>query len=45
MEIDEDPEAKPDDNPSIGSDSLPDWRVPYLDCLVQEILPANKVEA
>jgi hypothetical protein len=37
MEIDEDPPARPD--------PLPDWRVPYLDCLVRETLPVTKIEA
>jgi hypothetical protein len=32
-------------DPSIGLNPLPDWRVPYLDCLIQEILPVNKTEA
>jgi hypothetical protein len=27
------------------SDPLPDWRVPYLDCLVSETLPIDKMEA
>jgi hypothetical protein len=34
MEIDEDPEMEPDENPSVGSDPLSDWRVSYLDYLV-----------
>jgi hypothetical protein len=37
MEINEEPLARP--NP------LPDWRVLYLDCLVRETLPVNKIEA
>jgi hypothetical protein len=37
MEIDEDPIVEPD--------PLPDWRIPYLNCLIREILPTNKMEA
>jgi len=37
MEIDEDPSTRPD--------PLPDWRVPYLDCLVREMLSVDKIEA
>jgi hypothetical protein len=41
-----DPEVmKINEDPSVGSDPLPDWRVPYLDCLVREILSINKIEA
>jgi hypothetical protein len=37
MEIDEDPVVEPD--------HLPDWRIPYLDCLIREVLPMDKTEA
>jgi hypothetical protein len=37
MEVDEDPPVRPD--------PLPDWRVPYLDCLVRETLLVDKTEA
>ena len=37
MELIEDPVAEPD--------PPTDWRKPYLDCLIHEVLPANKTEA
>ncbi|XP_034586592.1 uncharacterized protein [Setaria viridis] len=48
-----DPEADPSDpevmeieaNPAEGPDPLPDWRAPYLDYLIREMLPTNKTEA
>jgi hypothetical protein len=33
------------DDLATGPDPLPDWRIPYLDCLVDGALPANKTEA
>ncbi|XP_004954864.1 uncharacterized protein LOC101767372 [Setaria italica] len=36
MEIDADPAA--------GPDPLPDWRAPYLDYLIRDMLPTNKIE-
>jgi hypothetical protein len=36
-EVDEDPVTEPDPRAN--------WRTPYLDCLLCEVLPANKIEA
>jgi hypothetical protein len=37
MDIEEDPE--------VGPDPLPDWTIPYLECLVHGVLPPDKTEA
>jgi hypothetical protein len=44
MEIDGDPARKSDDDPAVGSDPSPDWRIPYFDCLIREVLLMNKIE-
>jgi hypothetical protein len=44
-EIDEDPMGEFDEDPTAGSDPLPDWRIPYLDSLIREVLPMDKTEA
>jgi hypothetical protein len=45
MEIDEDPVGEYDEDPAARSDPLPDWRVPYLNCLIREVLPTDTTEA
>jgi hypothetical protein len=41
-----DPEVmEVDDGPPVGLDPLSDWRVPYLDCLVREMLLIDKTGA
>ena len=37
MELDEDPAIEPD--------PLVDWRMPYLDYLLRDVLPTDKTEA
>ncbi|XP_004974633.1 uncharacterized protein LOC101770352 [Setaria italica] len=34
-----------DTDPAEGADPPPDWRAPYLDYLICELLPTNKTEA
>jgi hypothetical protein len=34
-----------EDDPAIGPDPLPDWRIPYLECLVHGALSTNKTKA
>jgi hypothetical protein len=34
-----------EDDPAIGPEPLPDWRIPYLECLVRGTLLADKTEA
>jgi hypothetical protein len=34
-----------EDDPATGPDPLTDWRIPYIDYLVDGALPANKTEA
>jgi hypothetical protein len=33
------------DELDIGPDPLMDWRIPYLDCLVHDVLPTDRTEA
>jgi hypothetical protein len=33
------------DEPDTGPDPLMDWRIPYLDCLVHDVLPTDRTEA
>ena len=34
-----------DEDPATETDPLADWRTPYLDYLLHEVLPTNKTEA
>jgi hypothetical protein len=45
MKIDEDPVGESDKDLAAGSDPLPDWRIPYLDCLIRETLLTDKAKA
>jgi hypothetical protein len=45
MEIDEDLVGESDEDPTAGSDPSLDWRTPYLDCLICEVLLTDKTKA
>jgi hypothetical protein len=45
MKIDEDLVGVSDEDPAARSDPLPDWRIPYLDFLIREVLLTDKTEA
>ena len=45
MEIDKGPMEESDGDLAIGPNPLPDWRVPYHDCLICEVLLMDKTEA
>jgi hypothetical protein len=45
MEINKDLVGEFDEDPAVGSNPSPDWRTPYLNCLVCEVLPTDKTEA
>jgi hypothetical protein len=45
MKIDEDLVGVSDEDLVAGSDPLPHWRIPYLDCLIREVLLMDKTEA
>jgi hypothetical protein len=34
-----------EEDPDIGPDPLPDWRIPYLECLVRDVLPSDRTKA
>jgi hypothetical protein len=34
-----------EDDLATGPDTLPDWRIPYLDCLVRSVLLTDKIKA
>jgi hypothetical protein len=45
MEIDEDPMGESNEDLAAGNNPLPNWRIPYLDSLIREVLSTDKTEA
>jgi hypothetical protein len=44
MVIDKNPVGESDEDLAAELDTLLDYRIPYLDCLIREVLPMDKME-